>query len=98
MAWHQDQVIVPPTGATVIGSSNLCANAMLAYGNKALTVQPHPEFNAAFLGDLLEARRDILPADIFDGAEARLDQPLTSLDYAQKFEDFFKQNARTIAK
>lgn len=91
MAWHQDQVTVRPEGATVIGSNDFCENAMLAYGDKALTVQPHPEFTSDFLADLLEARRDVLPSHIAEQAEARLNETLTSSEYADKFEEFFKR-------
>jgi GMP synthase (glutamine-hydrolysing) len=91
MAWHQDQVTVRPQSATVIGSNEFCENAMLAYGDKALTVQPHPEFTSEFLADLVQARRDVLPAHIADLAEARLNEPLTSLGYADRFEEFFKR-------
>ncbi|WP_424990681.1 type 1 glutamine amidotransferase [Fluviibacterium sp. S390] len=90
MAWHQDQVTELPEGAEVIGSSDFCANAMLAYGNKALTVQPHPEFTAEFLTDLMAARRSVLPEHIAEAAMARVNAPLTSGDLADKFEAFFK--------
>ncbi|WP_281855964.1 type 1 glutamine amidotransferase [Litoreibacter halocynthiae] len=90
MAWHQDQITELPAGAEVIGASAMCANAMLTYGDKALTVQPHPEFSPDFLADLLEARRAVLPHHIAEVAMERIDEPLTSLDYAQQFEDFFK--------
>ncbi len=91
MAWHQDQVTAVPADAEVIGSSDFCANAMLTYGNKALTVQPHPEFTAEFLGDLIEARRAILPDHIAEGAMARVNDPLTSRMLADRFETFFKK-------
>lgn len=91
IAWHQDQVTQLPEGAEVIGASDLCANAMLSYGDKALTVQPHPEFSHAFLQDLLNARRDVLPAHIADGAQARIGGDLTSSGYAMKFEEFFRR-------
>lgn len=95
MAWHQDQVTELPEGAEVIGSSDFCANAMLAYGDKALTVQPHPEFTADFLVDLIEARRDVLPAHVVEEAQARISHPLTSSDCADKFEEFFKRSRST---
>nr|WP_276562468.1 type 1 glutamine amidotransferase [Hoeflea prorocentri] len=90
IAFHQDQVVEPPAEARVVGASPFCANAMLAYSDKALTVQPHPEFNAPFLADLLDARGDILPADIAARARANLNQPLTSGGFADEIEWFFK--------
>ncbi len=91
MAWHQDQVTRLPQGAKVIGASDRCAYAMLAYGNTALTVQPHPEFSPAFMRDLLAARRNVLPADVADAVDVSAGDALTSPDYAQQFEDFFKR-------
>ena len=90
MAWHQDQVIEIPEGAEVIGSSEFCANAVLAYGNRALTVQPHPEFTPEFMADLLIARRDILPEHIAEQASDRMNLPLTSPGFADRIETFFR--------
>jgi GMP synthase-like glutamine amidotransferase len=95
IAWHQDQVTELPEGATVIGSSDFCANAMLAYGDNALSVQPHPEYSAELLIDLIEARRDIHPSHVLAAVEARVGEPLTSSDSGQKFEEFFKRNRST---
>jgi len=64
---------------------------MLAYGDTALTVQPHPEFTPAYFEDLLVARSGVLPKNIADQAKARIDVQLTSPDYADEFEVFFKQ-------
>ncbi|WP_308916402.1 type 1 glutamine amidotransferase [Jannaschia sp. LMIT008] len=57
-AWHQDQVVARPDGATPIGSSAFCENAILSYGRRAWTIQPHPEFTDDFTADLAEERRD----------------------------------------
>lgn len=92
MAWHQDQVTVRPEGATVIASNEFCENAMLAYGDVALTVQPHPEFTPEFFADLLQARSDVLPSDVAQDAKARMDAALTSKDYADHLEEFFKRD------
>lgn len=91
MAWHQDQVTRRPPDAKLVGSSDFCENAMLAYGNRALTVQPHPEFTSEFLADLLDARRDVLPEHIAEGAAASINDTLTSSDYADKFAAFFRR-------
>lgn len=94
MAWHQDQVTEIPADAKVIGSTDFCKYAMLSYGDKAITVQPHPEFTPSFTADLLKARRNVIPEDIADKAEAGLDTPLTSANYADQFEAFFKKNMK----
>lgn len=56
-AAHQDQVTVPPPEARVIARNDFCPYAGLAYGDSGLSLQPHPEFEAAFMADLLAARR-----------------------------------------
>lgn len=90
MAWHQDQVVELPDGAEVLASSKFCQYAMLGYGDRALTVQPHPEFTAEFMADLIACRRDVLPGHIADQAAANLSADLTSPRFAELFEDFFK--------
>ena len=74
-AWHQDQVVEPPEGARVLARGEMCANAALAYGDRILTVQAHPEFDAGVIGHFIETRRDtgIYPPERLDAAEARLD-------------------------
>lgn len=64
MAWHQDQVTGLPPDARVVGLSPFCKYAALAYGDTALTVQPHPEFGVDFVEALFEARRDMLPDEV----------------------------------
>jgi GMP synthase (glutamine-hydrolysing) len=66
LAWHQDQITRLPEGARVVGSSDFCPYAMLEYGDNALTLQPHPEFTADFIADLLAARGEVLPQGIRD--------------------------------
>lgn len=90
IAWHQDQVVKRPDAARVLASSDFCENAALAYGNTAFTVQPHPEFTAAFLADLIEARGEVLPAEIAASAKERTDIPTSSDNFADHIERFFK--------
>lgn len=89
MAWHQDQVITPPAMATTVASSEFCRHAMLRYGDRAFSLQPHPEFTAAFLADLLAARGDILPAGLAAQARAQLSLPTTSEAMAEHIAGFF---------
>ena len=90
IAWHQDQVVERPADAQVVGSSDFCENAILLYGQKALTIQPHPEFTANFMLDLLATRGQILPEDIRDGAAGSAKVELTSPSFADHIADFFK--------
>lgn len=57
-ASHQDQVVVPPPGARVLGASDFTPFGMLAYGDQpAISIQLHPEFEPAYARALIEARR-----------------------------------------
>lgn len=73
-AWHQDQVVTPPPGAETIASSPFCAHAGLAYGDRALTIQAHPEFSNAVIADLIRLRRGTgsYPDDLMDAAQGHL--------------------------
>ena len=71
-AWHQDQVLRPPEGARVIATNPGCAYAGLAYGDQALSVQAHPEFDDQFIAGLIATRgRGVVPADLLRAAETR---------------------------
>lgn len=90
VAWHQDQVVKRPKDAKVIGSSDFCENAFLAYGDRALTIQPHPEFDADFLGELIALRGDVLPPEQKQQAADTQFAPLTSADFADQIEAFYR--------
>jgi len=76
MAFHQDQVVKLPEAAVNVGSTNFCEHAALLYDSRILTIQPHPEFDDAFVGGLLKARGSILPDDVLKSANANLHEPL----------------------
>ncbi len=93
MAWHQDQVIEPPADASTICSTDFCKHAALQYGNKALTVQPHPEFSHAYFDDLLEVRKSVLPEDIVaTAANAANKGPIDDRVMADMITSFFKED------
>ncbi|MEG6508942.1 type 1 glutamine amidotransferase [Methyloligella sp. 2.7D] len=88
IAWHQDQVIEPPADAVVEASSDFCRYAVLRYGDKALTMQPHPEFTPEFSRVLLEARGKTLPREIAERADASFDSPLDRAAAAETIANF----------
>ncbi len=92
MAFHQDQVVKPPKDAKVIGSTPFCENAVLVYGNKALSIQPHPEFSDDFFAALLEKRgRGLIPQDLLDSAADKIGVPLSGDWVSDQMAAFFKQ-------
>ena len=57
-ASHQDQVIEPPPGATILAGSDFCPNGMLAYDDgTSISCQLHPEFAPAYSIALIEGRK-----------------------------------------
>ncbi len=87
-AIHQDQVTALPDEATVLAASAFCPYAALAYGDperpRAISLQPHPEFDAAFLDDLLAARAGVVvPEQLAAEARASLVRPVDDTAWAR---------------
>lgn len=81
LAIHQDQVTAPPPEAQLVARSDFCPFAAFVYGPAAapwgVSLQPHPEFDPAFLAALIAMRRgDVIPETTADAALATLDQPV----------------------
>ena len=91
-AWHRDQVTEVPDEAEVVASNDFCANAALVYGDRAFTVQAHPEFSDEFIDGLLRTRAPgLVPPDVMAEAAAKLGHDNDAALVAQKIADFFKQ-------
>ena len=89
-AWHQDQVIEPPEGAEVVARNAFCANAALVYGDRAFTVQAHPEFRDGFIEGLMTYRGSAVPDALLDAARARRGRADPS-PVVDRIEAFFRQ-------
>lgn len=93
---HQDQVITPPPGAEVIGGNEHCPYGILRYGRFGFSVQPHPEFTAAFMRDLITARRGTLYAEpVADAALETLDAPVDSAQVGAMIASFLRATVPT---
>jgi GMP synthase-like glutamine amidotransferase len=57
-ASHQDQVVEAPSDARVLLRSDFTPFAGLAWGEDAISMQPHPEFTPAFATELTAGRHD----------------------------------------
>ena len=91
-AYHQDQVITLPKDATCFGSTDFCQYAFLRYGKKAMSMQPHPEFETEFLEDLLRLRGNDLPEHIVKAAKDSVGPPMDSKEIGIQMRDFFLTN------
>ena len=93
-AWHQDQVVTKPADATVAASNDFCAYAALIYGQKAFTVQAHPEFESPFIAGLAATRGPgVVPDDQLVKAKADLDKPNDNAQLARQIGRFFKERS-----
>jgi len=94
-AWHQDQVTQLPEDAKVIGSSAFCRNAALVYGDKIMTVQPHPELTNPVIASYIENRRGTgdYPRDLMDQAQASVAIPNEGDAVALMLARFLKRDA-----
>lgn len=91
-AYHQDQVVQAPECATDVLGNDFCANAILTYGNKAYTMQPHPEFSTQYIRDLIAERAiGVIDDDILAKANSQLMENVDAQKAADQFEAFFKR-------
>ncbi len=94
LAWHQDQVVERPDGATVIGSNAFCENAALLYDNRMLTIQPHPEFDSEILEKLIELRgAGVVEPDRLSAAKSAQHAPHDSPRFIDRIARFFREGA-----
>jgi GMP synthase-like glutamine amidotransferase len=71
--WHQDQVVVLPPDAQIIGQAPYCPLAVLRYDFPAFSVQFHPEYTADYLvQEIVIATGAILTEDAADAAIASI--------------------------
>lgn len=96
LAFHADQVMTVPEGARVIASNSFCKIAGLAYDDDkgrpwAMSLQPHPEFDAVYEADLIDAFSAGLPEDAVAKARASLSAPLDNDRVAGQMADFYLQ-------
>ncbi len=97
-AFHQDQVVALPGSATVLARSAQCDYAALAYGNPehpdAISIQPHPEYDAAFMDDLIVLRSGaVFPEDAAAPARASLTRAVQSDIWIRMIAAFLREAA-----
>ncbi|MEL6958871.1 MAG: type 1 glutamine amidotransferase [Pseudomonadota bacterium] len=90
-AWHQDQVVSRPDDAKPIATNAFCENAALVYGDRAFTVQAHPEFDAGVIDGLIRTRGSAVPTPLIEGAKANLTGDVANARLAQQIGTFFKE-------
>jgi len=90
-AWHRDQVTRRPKAAEVVACNEFCENAALVYGDRAFTVQAHPEYGDDFIAGLMRTRgKGVVPDALMDAASARFGQDNAAAALADRIAAFFK--------
>jgi GMP synthase-like glutamine amidotransferase len=97
-ALHQDQVVALPPEASVLARSGHCDYAALAYGDPerpyAISLQPHPEFDADFMDALIRLRAGtVFPLEEAEPALASLERPVQSDVWGRLIADFLRRAA-----
>lgn len=97
-AWHQDQVTELPKGVKVIATNDRCENAAMVYGDRILTMQPHPEIRNDYLIGMMEKRGPgVVPEAELTASAERIGTPLDDNLIADRIAAFFKQPRKTRA-
>ncbi len=63
---HEQSVIEPPRGATVLARSERDPHQLLRYGPKAISTQFHPEFNSEVMRDYVRRKHSDMRREGFD--------------------------------
>ena len=91
LAFHQDQIVELPENAKVVGQTTHCQYAAIQYGDHALSIQPHPEFDDAIVSQLLTERGHLLPPEAVAKARDSLGSKLHNPTVAGALRDFILQ-------
>jgi GMP synthase-like glutamine amidotransferase len=86
---HQDQVTRLPAEADLLFTSDYCPIGGFAIGEKAWTVQVHPEFVPPLADHLLAGRIELIGAERVAQARATLDRKLDRHAIAQWISNFY---------
>ncbi len=89
IASHQDQVVDVPPGVRVIATNGQCPVAGLAVGDRAWTLQGHPEFVPLLADHLLAGRVELIGAERVAHPRSSLARPLDRTVVGRWMAQFF---------
>jgi GMP synthase-like glutamine amidotransferase len=90
-ASHQDQVMQLPDGARLMARAPYCPVGGMLIGERAWTLQVHPEFSPALADSLLATRLALFGEDAAEAARVTLKEPLQQNRIAGWMSRFFHQ-------
>ena len=89
-AWHQDQVVAAPPEARTAAATPFCAHAGLLYNRRAMSMQPHPEFEADDMLRLAELNAAQISVQQISDAKASLSHDVSNQAMAESIAAFYK--------
>ncbi len=72
-AVHNEQVVMPPNEAKILGKTDTCPIASFSIGNHVFTTQHHPEMTAEFISNVVDYLSLDLDTDIIHRAKSSLE-------------------------
>jgi GMP synthase-like glutamine amidotransferase len=94
-AMHQDVASSIPPGARTIATGDTADHPMFLVGDNILCIQDHPEYDAAYISALVEARRPRMGDEITDAALATIeDQAVDNAIVGRWLTDFLLDRRR----
>lgn len=90
---HQDQVMRLPSDAQLLFRSDYCPFGGFAIGDRAWTLQVHPEFVPELADHLLAGRVELIGAERVANARRTLDRPLDRRVVAEWIHRFFSETS-----
>ena len=88
-ASHQDQVMLLPDGARLMARAPYCPVGGMLIGERAWTLQVHPEFSPALADSLLATRLALFGEEAAEAARITLQEPLQQNRIAGWMSSFF---------
>ncbi len=94
IASHQDQVVEMPADAKPLFTGDYCPNGGFMIGERAWTLQTHPEFVPDLADHLLAGRIELIGAERVATARSTLTQSLSRATVADWIAAFFHQSTK----
>lgn len=91
-ASHQDQVLHLPDGARLLARADYCPVGGMLVGERAWTLQVHPEFSPAIADSLLATRISLFGEERVRRARETLNTPLDQVVVASWIATFFRSS------
>ncbi|HLP80861.1 MAG TPA: type 1 glutamine amidotransferase [Nitrosomonas sp.] len=89
---HRDEVIEPPSNATVIGSTEQVRIAAYIVTPNVLCIQYHMELNAGYVRALMETRKEMIGRDVCERAIIGLQTPTDDKQISSSILSFLLSN------